>query len=157
MWSWVGIISRYTVLWFAWNATTLKVNYRINMQHDWYVVLQNGIVFLSDVTYELQSINPRLCQYRCDNDNENAFVLKRAPTINHTWTDGFGSYLLSYKYIIFIRKNVWIPLHWKKMEGILKTNGGTFYILNISFWQKNNNKFFFKYERLLKINNFVEL
>lgn len=52
--------------------------------------LQSGLVFLSDVTYELQSINPRLCQYRCDNDNENAFVLKRAPTINHTWTDGFG-------------------------------------------------------------------
>lgn len=56
-----------------------------------FIVLQSGIVFLSDVTYELQSINPRLCQYRCDNDNENAFVLKRAPTINHTWTDGFGT------------------------------------------------------------------
>ncbi|XP_025421682.1 A disintegrin and metalloproteinase with thrombospondin motifs adt-2-like isoform X2 [Sipha flava] len=50
---------------------------------------KSGIVFLSDVTYELQSINPGLCRYRCDNNSENAFVLKRALTINHTWTDGF--------------------------------------------------------------------
>lgn len=67
-------------------------------------MLQNGIVFLSDVTYELQSINRRLCQYRCDNDNENAFVLKRAPTINHTWTDGFGIYI--YKLPILLRNRI---------------------------------------------------
>lgn len=51
---------------------------------------KNGIVFLPDVTYELQSVSARLCRYRCDNDGENAFILKRAPTINHTWTDGFN-------------------------------------------------------------------
>ncbi|KAF0764866.1 A disintegrin and metalloproteinase with thrombospondin motifs adt-2-like isoform X2, partial [Aphis craccivora] len=50
---------------------------------------KNGIVFLPDVTYELQSISAGLCRYRCDDDGENAFILKRAPTINHTWTDGF--------------------------------------------------------------------
>ncbi|XP_060842752.1 A disintegrin and metalloproteinase with thrombospondin motifs adt-2-like [Rhopalosiphum padi] len=50
---------------------------------------KNGIVFLPDVTYELQSISAGLCRSRCDHDGENAFILKRAPTINHTWTDGF--------------------------------------------------------------------
>ncbi|XP_015365933.1 PREDICTED: A disintegrin and metalloproteinase with thrombospondin motifs 3-like [Diuraphis noxia] len=51
---------------------------------------KNGIVFLSDITYELQSVNAGLCRYRCDDDSENAFILKRAPTVNHTWTDGFN-------------------------------------------------------------------
>lgn len=53
---------------------------------------QNGIIFLSDITYELQSVSAGLCRYRCNDDSENAFILKRAPTVNHTWTDGFSKY-----------------------------------------------------------------
>ncbi|XP_050422560.1 A disintegrin and metalloproteinase with thrombospondin motifs adt-2-like [Adelges cooleyi] len=52
---------------------------------------KSGIVFLPDVTFELQSVTPRLCKYRCGYGNENAFILKRAPTVNHTWTDGFDT------------------------------------------------------------------
>lgn len=93
-------------------------------------MLQSGIVFLSDVTYELQSINPRLCQYRCDNDDENAFVLKRAPTINHTWTDGFGTvyynivYLCIQSYYTFCVLVYRIPYNTCMFDSVYGRSGG---------------------------------
>ncbi|XP_050539393.1 A disintegrin and metalloproteinase with thrombospondin motifs adt-2-like [Daktulosphaira vitifoliae] len=51
---------------------------------------KSGIIFMEDLTYEMLSLNSRLCSYRCENVNENTyFILKRAPALNHTWTDEF--------------------------------------------------------------------
>lgn len=115
--------------------------------------LQNGIVFLPDVTYELQSVSAGLCRYRCDDDGENAFVLKRAPTINHTWTDGFGEFIGTTCRGVY-KRPLWANCIFKNAIKYLP-NGVLKYVYNI--FVRNRKKIYNLYTYGGKCAHFIHL